>query len=166
MSEENQSSHDPVDLDRLKELIALMEKHGLTEVDLRRGDQRWKLRRGPDEVTHVVPAAPYPSAPVPLPATPAVTETPAEPAGEAPDAGTVEIVSPTVGTFYAAPSPDDPPFVEVGTKVAADTIVCTVEAMKVFNQIPAEVSGTITEILVTNGDPVEFGQALFRVRPG
>ena len=71
-----------------------------------------------------------------------------------------------MGTFYAAPSPDDPPFVTVGTKVNPDTIVCIVEAMKVFNQIPAEVSGTIEELLVSNGDPVEFGQPLYRVRPG
>ena len=82
------------------------------------------------------------------------------------DDGTIEITSPTVGTFYSSPTPDDPPFVKIGSKVSSDTIVCIVEAMKVFNQIPAEVSGTITEVLVKNGDPVEFGQPLFRVRPG
>jgi acetyl-CoA carboxylase biotin carboxyl carrier protein len=71
-----------------------------------------------------------------------------------------------VGTFYAAATPDDPPFVSIGTRVSPETVVCIVEAMKVFNQIPAEVSGTIVEVLVKNGDSVEFGQPLFRVRPG
>ncbi len=80
--------------------------------------------------------------------------------------GTVTINSPTVGTFYSSPTPDDPPFVSVGSTVLPETVVCIVEAMKVFNQIPAEVSGTVVEILVKNGDSVEFGQPLFRVRSG
>jgi acetyl-CoA carboxylase biotin carboxyl carrier protein len=71
-----------------------------------------------------------------------------------------------VGTYYASPTPDDPPFVNVGSPIQPETIVCIVEAMKVFNQIPAEVSGTIVEVLAANGDSVEFGQPLFRVRPG
>jgi len=80
--------------------------------------------------------------------------------------GTVTINSPTVGTFYSSPTPDDPPFVSVGSAVLPETVVCIVEAMKVFNQIPAEVSGTVVEVLAKNGDSVEFGQRLFRVRPG
>lgn len=168
MVEEFPSSPDADDLDRLKELIALMDKHGLTEVDLRRGDQRWKLRRGPQEVMQMVPAGALgsvqPAAPAPV--LPAASEGAAESSAGPPADGTIEIKSPTVGTFYAAPSPDDPPFAEVGTHVSSEMIVCVVEAMKVFNQIPAEVSGTITEVLVANGDPVEFGQPLFRVRPG
>jgi len=80
--------------------------------------------------------------------------------------GLLQIKSPTVGTFYTAPAPEDPPFVSVGSRVNADTVVCIVEAMKVFNQIAAEVSGTIVEILVSNGDSVDFGQPLFKVRPG
>ena len=78
----------------------------------------------------------------------------------------VVIKSPTVGTFYSSPSPDDPPFVTVGSKVQPDTTVCIVEAMKVFNPIPAEVTGTITAVLVSNGDSVEYDQPLFRVDPG
>lgn len=155
MAEENSTS-EPFDLDRLRELIEMMEKHGLTEVSLRRGDEKWRVRRGPQEVMQVVP----PSAATPNP--PSAPEAPTETKTD----DSAEIKSPTVGTFYAAPNPDDPPFVQVGTKVDPDTIVCIVEAMKVFNQIPAEVSGTITEILVNNGDPVEFGQPLYRVRPG
>ncbi|QDT49425.1 acetyl-CoA carboxylase biotin carboxyl carrier protein [Symmachiella dynata] len=160
MTDENQSTQGPVDLARLTELIELMEAHGLTEVDVQNGEQRWKLRRGPQDVMQMVPnAAAYAAAPPPAPA-----GAPAEAA--AVDDGTIEITSPTVGTFFTSPTPDDPPFVKIGSKVSGDTIVCIVEAMKVFNQIPAEVSGTITEVLVKNGDPVEFGQPLFRVRPG
>ena len=77
----------------------------------------------------------------------------------------IDIKSPTVGTFYASPSPGEPAFVTVGSVVTPETIVCLLEAMKVFNQIPSEVSGTITAILVKSGDAIEFGQALFRVRP-
>jgi acetyl-CoA carboxylase biotin carboxyl carrier protein len=80
--------------------------------------------------------------------------------------GTITINSPTVGTYYSSPTPDDPPFVSVGSRVQPETIVCIVEAMKVFNQIPAELSGTIVAVLAKNGESVEFGQPLFRVRSG
>jgi acetyl-CoA carboxylase biotin carboxyl carrier protein len=150
---------EPFDLDKLRELVELMEKHGLTEVNLRRGDERWRLRRGPQEVVSMLPAAVNYA---PLPGGGAGVAPLAE---AAPVAAGLLIKSPTVGTFYAAPSPEDPPFVSAGSRVDPETIVCIVEAMKVLNQIPAEVSGTIVEILVKNGDPVEFGQPLFRVRP-
>ena len=160
MSEEDSTANEPFDLAKIKELVELMEAHGLTEVSLRRGDEQWRLRRGPQEV--MVPANPYQAAPpAPAETKPSSPETSAESTDQH-----VEITSPAIGTFYAAPSPDDPPFVTVGSVVQPDTVVCTVEAMKVFNQIPAEISGTIVEILVENGDSVEFGQALFRVRPG
>ena len=164
MSDETAATQppEPFDLDKLRELVELMEKHGLTEVNLRRGDERWRLRRGPQEVVSLVPPGPIYSPP-PNAAAPAGSTSAA--AAPAPPAAGLLIKSPTVGTFYAAPSPDDPPFVTVGSQVDPETIVCIVEAMKVFNQIPAEVSGTIVEILVKNGDPVEFGQPLYRVRP-
>jgi acetyl-CoA carboxylase biotin carboxyl carrier protein len=82
------------------------------------------------------------------------------------DTSTVAIKSPTVGTFYEASSPGDSPFVSIGSKVTQDTVVCIIEAMKVFNQITADVNGIVTEVLVKNGDAVEFGQPLFRVRLG
>lgn len=165
MSEDVPTNSEPFDLDRLRQLIELMEKHGLTEVSLRRGDEHWRLRRGPQEVAPVVPGVPYPAGGPAYPsAIPETGESPAE--AEKETETTAEIKSPTVGTFYSAPSPDDPPFVSVGTRVEPETVVCIVEAMKVFNQIPAEMSGTIVEVLVNNGDPVEFGQPLFRVRPG
>ena len=165
-------TNEPFDLEKLRELVALMESHGLTEVDLRRQDERWRLRRGPAEVMQVVPAGGY--APPPMLAPPAAlaaplgapAAAPAAPAPPAADKDTVIIKSPTVGTYYESPSPGDPPYVSVGSKVAQDTVVCIIEAMKVFNQIPAEINGTITEILVKNGDAVEFGQPLFRVRLG
>jgi acetyl-CoA carboxylase biotin carboxyl carrier protein len=121
------------DLDRLRKLLQLMEKYGVTETQLTKDGESWKVRRGPKEVA----------------AAPAQVAAP--------------LAAPTVGTFYSAPNPEEPPFASVGTKVDADTIVCTIEAMKVFNQIPAEKSGTIVEVLVENGDPVEFGQPLFRI---
>lgn len=170
MSKSPETSDGPFELDRLRELIEMMEKHGLTEVCLKRGDEKWKLRRGPQEVMQVMPAmsapqwAPGPAGSAAAMAAPAPTA-PAAPAAAKTD-DTVAVKSPTVGTFYVAASPDDPPFVSVGSRVQPDTVVCIIEAMKVFNQIPAEVSGTITEVLVENGEPVEFGQPLFRVRPG
>jgi acetyl-CoA carboxylase biotin carboxyl carrier protein len=141
-----------------------METHDLTEVSLRRGDQKWTLRRGTDPAANAgggervhQPA---------LNAQPTVAAPTQSPSAAPPPDGTITINSPTVGTFYAAATPDDAPFVSIGTRVSPETLVCIVEAMKVFNQIPAEVSGTIVEILVKNGDSVEFGQPLFRVRPG
>lgn len=166
MSEATTSGDAPFDLDKLKQLVEMMESHGLTEVNLRRGDEQWRLRRGPEVVQipqqYAMPAPMHAPAPVAA-ATAAASAAPAT--APAADAGLIDIKSPTVGTFYAAPSPGEPSFVSVGSVVTPETIVCLIEAMKVFNQIPAEVSGTITAILVKSGDAVEFGQPLFRVKP-
>ena len=141
------------DLDKLRELIALMDEHGLTEISLSQGDQSWKLRRGGAEAVPMVTAAPPPPQ--------------ADGGGDAPpDEPTYPTIdSPTVGTFYSAPSPDDPPFVKVGQAVSPDSVVCIVEAMKVFTQIQAETAGAIVEVLVEDGAAVEFGQPLFRIQP-
>ena len=140
------------DLDKLRELIALMDEHGLTEISLSQGDQSWKLRRGGTEAVPVISAAPPPPQ--------------AGGGDDPPDEPTFPTInSPTVGTFYSAPSPDDPPFVKPGQAVSPDSVVCIVEAMKVFNQIQAETAGTIVEVLVEDGDAVEFGQPLFRIQP-
>lgn len=166
MAEEQKAGGAPFDLGKLRELVEMMETHGLTEVSLSRGDEKWRLRRGHEVLTAQPMAYPQfapPSVPVTAAAAPSAEAKPA--AGPA-ESGLLVIKSPTVGTFYSSPSPDDPPFVSIGSKVLTDTIVCIVEAMKVFNQIPAEVSGTIVEVLVNSGDSVEFGQPLFRVRPG
>ena len=164
MTEAASSGNTPFDLDRLQQLVEMMEKHGLSEVNLRRGDEQWRLRRGAREVVHAAP----PPMPYPMPAAqPAAhagpASTPAATPAEA--SGLIDIKSPTVGTFYASPSPGEPAFVTVGSAVTPETIVCLLEAMKVFNQIPSEVSGTIAAILVKSGDAIEFGQALFRVKP-
>ncbi len=170
MSDElnNNAGDQPFDLEKLQHLMELMEKHGLTELHLKNAGQVWRLRRGPETIT-VAPQPVY----SPPPAMPTQTPQPVQPTGgtggevaPAPVAESgVLIKSPTVGTFYAAPSPDDPPFVTVGSKIQPDTIVCLVEAMKVYNDIQAEVAGTITSILVKNGDAVEYDQPLFRVEP-
>ena len=140
------------DLEKLRELIALMDEHGLTEISLSQGDQSWKLRRGGTEAVPVISAAPPPPQ--------------AGGGDDPPDEPTFPTInSPTVGTFYSAPSPDDPPFVKPGQAVSPDSVVCIVEAMKVFNQIQAETAGTIVEVLVEDGDAVEFGQPLFRIQP-
>lgn len=157
MAEKSTSPSESFDLDKLKELIEMMEKHGLTEVHLRHGAEQWRLRRGGQDVIQSV------LAPVAAPSAPAIAAvTPQAPAASE---SAADIRSPIVGTFYTAATPEDPAFVQVGQTVTPDTVVCIVEAMKVFNQITADVNGTIEEVLVNNGDPVESGQRLFRVKP-
>ena len=154
-----------VDLKTLKQLIKLMVDNDLTELDIQAEGGPVKLKRNSQgTVTHVVPsgmAAPVSMPAAPAPAAPAAAASPAAPA----DNG-VTIDSPMVGTFYSASSPDAKAFANVGDRVDEDTVVCIIEAMKVFNEIKAEVSGTIEKILVENGQAVEFGQPLFTVKPG
>ena len=161
MTEAASSGNTPFDLDRLQQLVEMMEKHGLSVVNLRRGDEQWRLRRGAREVVQAAP----PPMPYPMPVAQPAAHAAAPAAAPAEASGLIDVKSPTVGTFYASPSPGEPAFVTVGSVVTPETIVCLLEAMKVFNQIPAEVSGTITAILVKSGDAIEFGQPLFRVRP-
>jgi acetyl-CoA carboxylase biotin carboxyl carrier protein len=163
MPDPETSSDSPFDFERLLALVGLMEKHGLTEISLQRGSEKWRLRRAPEIIAPIATTSLQAAAPALPP--PAAAATAAPITGTRND-GSLTINSPTVGTFYASPTPDDPAFVNVGSSVTPETVVCIVEAMKVFNQIPAEVSGTIIEVLVKNGDSVEFGQPLFRVRPG
>ena len=148
-----------VDLKDIKAIVDLMEKNGLTAFEMEKGGFRISLSKG----AVAGPAVGYAPAPVAVAAAPAAAASaPAEPA--APAASGKEIPSPMVGTFYSAPSPESPPFVKVGQKVTPDTVVCIIEAMKVMNEIKAEVSGTITEVAAENGQPVQFGQALFRYK--
>jgi acetyl-CoA carboxylase biotin carboxyl carrier protein len=147
---------DVFDVARIRQIIELMEQHELVEVDLQEGEEKIKLKRG--GAVQMV-AAPVAAAPAAAPA-PTATATPADNT-----AGTVTINAPMVGTFYAKANPESPPFVKVGDRVNADTVVCIVEAMKVFNEIPAECSGTIVEVLVNDQQPVDFGKPMFRVQP-
>lgn len=158
----------PFHLEKIRELIGLMEQHGLTEIDLRRGEERWRLRRGPTEVVQMIPASTYATMPAGNPPPMAPPAAPAAGPGEAASTAqdSVPIKSPTVGTFYSAAAPGEEPFVTVGSKVGPETVVCIIEAMKVFNQIPAELNGTVTQVLAKNGDAIEFGQPLFMVRLG
>ncbi len=157
-------NQDIFDVRRVRRLVELMKEHDLSEIDIRDGATRIKLRRGSDPVVTVAgppPASGYPAA---APAVgPAASPPPTAEQRRADDAHVAVIKSPIVGTFYAAPNPESPPFVKVGDHVGPETTVCIVEAMKVFNQIPAEVSGKIQAVLVENGQPVEFGQPLFKV---
>lgn len=152
---------DVFDVRKIRRLVELMNEHELAEVDLRQGDQRIRLRRGQDPVVSTSNPAVQIAAPIP---TPTGAESPSAPAD---DPNATYVTSPMVGTFYSAANPESPPFVNVGDQVGDDTIVCILEAMKVFNEIPAECSGVIIAKLVENGDSIEFGQKLFKVQsPG
>ncbi|MFM8887572.1 MAG: acetyl-CoA carboxylase biotin carboxyl carrier protein [Chthoniobacterales bacterium] len=149
-----------VDLKDIKAIVDLMEKNGLTAFEMEKGGFRIALSKG----AVVGPAVSYAPAPVAAAAAPAAAASAPADAAAAPAASGKEIPSPMVGTFYSAPSPESPPFVKAGQKVTPDTVVCIIEAMKVMNEIKAEVSGTITEVAAENGQPVQFGQALFRYK--
>jgi len=159
-----------LDIDKIRQLVDMMIANDLVEISLRDGDVEVNLRRPSPNggaIGPVVTGTPLPMPvpnPVPVPAPPAVAGSPAAEEVE-PDAGLVEIKSPMVGTFYAASDPDSPPYAQVGAAVHPDAVVCIVEAMKVFNEIKAEVTGTIEKILIKNEQPVEFGQPMFLVRP-
>jgi acetyl-CoA carboxylase biotin carboxyl carrier protein len=166
-----------IDIRKLKELVRLMVENDLTEINLQDQQETVAVKRGgpggPAGVPVYQAVAPaVSSAPVSIPAPSAApgaapsAPTPAAKAAEAAsDAGLVAITSPMVGTFYSAPNPDTPAFVKVGSSVGPDTTVCLIEAMKVFNEIKAERSGTIERVLVQNGQAVEYGQKMYLVRP-
>ncbi|HWI59803.1 MAG TPA: acetyl-CoA carboxylase biotin carboxyl carrier protein [Bacillota bacterium] len=152
-----------MDLKDIKAIIDLMKKNSVSEFELEKQDFKIRLKRGFNggAAAHEEPAvlayapaslaipAPASSLPAPVPAT----------------SNEVEIKSPMIGTFYRAPSPESGPYVEVGTEVNPDTVVCIIEAMKVMNEIKAEAKGVITQAMVENAKPVEFGQPLFKIRP-
>jgi acetyl-CoA carboxylase biotin carboxyl carrier protein len=153
--------------ERIKELLEFMEKHDLAEMEVEEEGFRVKLVKSRPQPPMMVPAV--------APAVPAVAAVPtaggAAKGGAAPAAtparapGLVEITSPIVGTFYRAPAPDADPFVEAGTQVEPDTTICIIEAMKVMNEVKAEKKGVIREVLVENGQPVEYGQPIFLLEP-
>ncbi|SRR5260221_6779691 len=160
-----------MDLKEIKAVIDLMTRNNLSEFELEKGDFKLRVKRGPggEWVTSTVPVAAAPALhhhPAPVAAIPVSASVGAAPSAPAPVApGGAQIVSPMVGTFYLAPSPDSPPYVTVGQEVQEDTVVCLIEAMKVMNEIKAEIRGIIVEVLAQNGKPVEFGKPLFTVRP-
>ncbi len=153
-----------MDLKEIRQILKLMDTHGLTEFTLERDDEKLALKREVHDhsqspvIQHVV-------APV---ATPPLQAAPAAPPAEVEETKEDEslhlLTSPMVGTFYAASSPDSDPYARVGAPVSPDTTVCIIEAMKIMNEIKAEVNGVIEEVCVQNGQPVEFGETLFKVR--
>jgi acetyl-CoA carboxylase biotin carboxyl carrier protein len=151
-----------VDLKDIKAIIDLMKKNSISEFELERQDFKIRLRRGTTAATTLDDSGSL-AGPATAAAPVIAVNTQAQP-GAAPP-GDAEIKSPMIGTFYRAPSPESANYVEVGTEVNPDTVVCIIEAMKVMNEIKAETRGVVTEILVDNAKPVEFGQPIFRVRP-
>ncbi|HKK18402.1 MAG TPA: acetyl-CoA carboxylase biotin carboxyl carrier protein [Opitutales bacterium] len=152
-----------MDIKLIKQVVDLMKRSELSEFEIEEEGFKLRLSRSNGETSAPIIQA---AAPVAQPAAQqAAAPTPGEEAGEpAEEAGISTIKSPMVGTFYRAPSPDSPSFTDVGKKVGAESVVCIIEAMKVMNEIQSELSGTITEVLVENGEAVEYGQPLFKVK--
>lgn len=153
-----------MEIKEIRQLLKALAEHEASEFTLDTGEYKLTVKRGAQVVMTQAPA------PVPVPAAqPAAEPAPvvdAAPAA-APAANTnlIDVLAPIVGTFYAAPSPDAPPFVKVGDRVKAGTVLCIIEAMKLMNEIEAEVAGVVREVAVSNEDPVEYGQVLFRIEP-
>jgi acetyl-CoA carboxylase biotin carboxyl carrier protein len=148
-----------IDLEFLERLIRALDESGLDSIDIERGGTRVRLCKSPVQavMTNSAPAGGA-HAPAPPPAQVVPEATPAEPEG-------VEVTSPMVGTFYRAPAPDAPSYVNVGQRVAPGDTLCIIEAMKLMNELEAEIAGIVTEIAVANAEPVEYGQLLFRIAP-
>ena len=156
-----------MDLKDIKAIIDLMKKNSISEFELEKQDFKIRLKRGGPGINGGAVSTAYEEAPLltyaPPPGLPG-------PAGAGPMAagsatGELDIKSPMIGTFYRAPSPEAASYVEIGTEVGPETVVCIIEAMKVMNEIKAEAKGVITQILLENAKPVEFGQPLFKIRP-
>src|SRR5262245_39366446 len=159
MSKPEPISGSVFELDRLRKLVELMKEHDLSEVDLREARQRIRVCRGPKEPPRGA-YAPPPPPPSAVPATGALPSAKAPPA----DAANVAVIkSPMVGTFYSRPNPKAEPYVKAGDRVDTTTVVCIIEAMKVFNEIPAEIRGKIVAVLCEDGEAVEFDKPLFKV---
>ncbi len=162
-----------MDLKQIKQIIDLMKRSELTEFAVEEEGFKLKIRRGTNGLPIVstgrgsnppfVPADTTP--PIPLPSASA-SPLPGAPAAPKDEAGIIYIKSPMVGTFYRAASPESKPFADAGTKVVENSVVCIIEAMKIMNEIQAETKGTVVEALVENGQPVEYGQRLFKLKQG
>jgi acetyl-CoA carboxylase biotin carboxyl carrier protein len=162
-----------LDLKQIKQIIELMKRSELSEFAVEEEGFKLKIRRGmggPPAVTGTVPAGAHMGAGEPFHATSSLSSaqqpaaTPLTAPAPAEEAGVAYVKSPMVGTFYRAPSPESKPFVEPGAIISETSVVCIIEAMKIMNEIQAEAKGTIVEVLVENGQPVEFGQKLFKLK--
>ncbi len=146
----------------IKRIVELMKNNDLTEFAMKDNDFELEMKRGSNEAPQVVYASAPAAAPVAAPAAAPAAAPVADASG---DDGLIEIPSPIVGTFYRKPAPDADSFVSVGTEVSEDTVVCIVEAMKVMNEIKADVKGVVKKVLVDDASPVQYGQPLFLVEP-
>ncbi len=162
-------SENDADLKKIKELIKIMRDHDLVEVELRHDDDKILLKRAQPQApsSGTITAIPFVTGGANMIPGPSVAhKSPAEAGANAQQEEALEeIKSPMVGTFYEAPSPDSEPYVEIGSHVDSNTVVCIIEAMKVMNEIKAEANGTVVALLANNGQAVEFGQPLFKIRP-
>ena len=162
-----------LDVESLRQIVEILEASEVTRLDWQRGDERLLIRRGPvpsPTVVHAAPITPSVSpAPMVAAAPPSAAPAAAAPVSSSPALAAEKpghgVTSPFVGTFYRTPAPDQPSFVEVGSVVKRGQVLCIIEAMKLMNEIEADVAGRVAEILVENGQPVEFGQTLFRIEP-
>lgn len=159
-----------MDIKDIRRLLSALADSDVREFSYDTGDYKLSVKRGAETV--ISQAGPYletSAAAVPAavssPATPAVAASAADDAAASPNAGFAEVIAPIVGTFYASASPDSPPYVKVGDRVKAGQVLCIIEAMKLMNEIEAEVGGVLREIAVNNEEPVEYGQVLFRIEP-
>jgi acetyl-CoA carboxylase biotin carboxyl carrier protein len=167
MAEKSPDPSEPLDVEKVHYLVRLMKRYDLTELNIRDGQFQVRLRRRGSDLPLPAPSPPHGAHPsgthhdllIGQPAAPSPAPRPAA------EPQTIVIKSPMVGTYYASSAPDSPPFVTAGSVVHPESTVCIIEAMKVFTDIPAGVSGAIAEVLVKNGQPVEFDQPLFRVIP-
>jgi len=170
--ESNEQPGASVNMDELRELIALLHDNGLAELELERNNFRVRLRREGAFVSdpyHVESSTPQSSRSASATAPAATTSSPVHPGAQAETAASEDqdlhiIPSPIVGTFYRSPSPNSDPFVKIGSSVAPETVVCIIEAMKLMNEIQSEMTGEVAKIYVENGQPVEYGQPLFGIK--
>ncbi len=159
-----------MNLKELKELILFLKEEGITEFELERGDVKVRVKRGAETVVAPLPDPRYYAAPAAPPSAPDLAGGVAVPATPPPRAPEPEeelhmVRSPIVGTFYESPSPGSPPFVKAGDEVSVGQVLCIVEAMKLMNEIESDVAGEVVKKLVSNGQPIEYGQELFAIRP-
>ena len=156
-----------MELKDIKAIIDLMKKNSITEFELEEKDSKLRLKRGSNgnstPISQTDEAMPMIQIPAPAPLV--SVSTPMSLASSVLNTGEIDVKSPMIGTFYRSPSPEAAAYVEVGTEVGPDTVVCIIEAMKVMNEIKAEAKGVITQVMVENAKPVEFGQPLFKIRP-
>lgn len=156
-----------MDIRKVKKLIELLEESSIAEIEIKEGEEAVRISRA-SQTAPPAPAIAQPMITAVTPPAPPAQEghaTPEQPPGTAPDISGHVVESPMVGTFYRSPSPETPPFVEEGKKVKQGDTICIIEAMKMMNHIEAPVAGTISRILIENGEPVEFGQAMIAIDP-